>query len=134
MDQPILIVDDDSTIRSLVRRALTGAGYAVVAAPDGEAALEVVEAERPRLVITDMQMPRRDGRALIAHLRHEDPLLPILVVSALTERLDLDGIPVLAKPFSLTTLLDKVRQLLPTASEPQGCAPLSMTQDARPCC
>jgi two-component system, NtrC family, response regulator GlrR len=132
MDQPILIVDDDSDIRSLVRRVLTGAGYAVLTAPDGEAALAVVDAEHPCLVITDVQMPRRDGRALIAHLRHEDPLLPILVVSAVAEQPDLDGIPILAKPFSLADLLAKVQQLLPQANEYQVRAPFSKTQDALP--
>lgn len=116
MNQPILIVDDDSDIRSLVRRALTRAGYAVLTAPDGEAALAAVAAEYPCLVITDMQMPRRDGRALISHLRRQDPLLPILVVSALAEQPDLAGIPVLAKPFSLVTLLAQVQQLLPMTS------------------
>jgi two-component system response regulator GlrR len=130
MDQPILIVDDDADILSLMRRVLTGAGYAVVAVPDGEAALAEVEAERPCLVITDMQMPRRDGRALIAHLRHEDPLLPILVVSAVAERPDLDGIPVLAKPFSLAAFLATVQQLLPMTSEHAGMAPFPMIQDA----
>jgi two-component system response regulator GlrR len=132
MDQPILIVDDDADILSLMRRVLSGAGYAVVAVPDGEAALAEVEAERPCLVITDMQMPRRDGRALIAHLRHEDPLLPILVVSAVAERPDLDGIPVLAKPFSLAAFLATVQQLLPMASEHAGMAPFPMIQDAHP--
>jgi DNA-binding response OmpR family regulator len=130
MDQPILIVDDDSDIRSLVRRVLTGAGYAVLTAPDGEAALAVVDAEHPCLVITDVQMPRRDGRALIAHLRHEDPRLPILVVSAVAEQPDLVGIPILAKPFSLADLLAKVQQLLPLTSEDQGRGPFPVAQDA----
>jgi two-component system response regulator GlrR len=130
MDQPILIVDDDADILTLMRRTLSGAGYAVVAAPDGEAALAVVAAERPCLVITDMHMPRCDGRALIAHLRHEDPLLPILVVSAVAERPDLDDIPVLAKPFSLATLLATVQQLLPMTSEHLGRVAFPMTADA----
>jgi CheY-like chemotaxis protein len=132
MHQPILIVDDDADILSLMRRALTGAGYAVIVAPDGEEALAEVEAKRPCLVITDMHMPRRDGRALIAHLRREDPLLPILVVSAVAERPDLDGIPVLAKPFSLASLLATVQRLLPMTSEHQGMAPFSLTEDAHP--
>ncbi len=112
MPDTILVVDDDPAIRMLVQRALTRAGYAVTTAPDGAEAIAALTVAGPSLVITDLQMPRLDGHAVIAHVRHDHPKVPILVMTGTPEGAELGGIPVLPKPFQITTLLGRVKQLL----------------------
>src|SRR3954452_19108815 len=81
----ILIVDDESSMRFLLRMAFELAGHEVEEASDGQAAIEQVESGRlPDLVATDFMMPRMDGGELIARLR-DDPTtarIPIILVSA----------------------------------------------------
>jgi Response regulator receiver domain len=57
----ILIVDDDAVIREYLRLHLTGAGFSVRMAEDGQAGLEIVTAKPPDLIISDISMPRMDG-------------------------------------------------------------------------
>ena len=60
-DDPILIVDDDSSIRDVVSDLLDMVGYRVIAAADGVEALSMIERASPRLVLLDMRMPIMDG-------------------------------------------------------------------------
>lgn len=79
----ILTVDDSSSMRALLRRALTSQGFHVEQAEDGQAALEWLATNDVDLVITDINMPRLDGFGLIERLRaqprHADQ--PILVLT-----------------------------------------------------
>ena len=83
MTKAILTVDDSTSLRLLLREALTEAGHKVAEAGDGLAALEWLATNRPQLVITDITMPQLDGLALIAELRARDDMrdIPILVLS-----------------------------------------------------
>ena len=58
---PILVVDDDASIRELIGMALVDEGYEVQAAPHGAAALEVISHSRPSVILLDMRMPVMDG-------------------------------------------------------------------------
>lgn len=84
----ILVVDDESTVRRIMRVALSKAGYTVTLAENGEAALASIRAQAPDVLITDIEMPRMDGRALCAAINKEFPHreFPIFVVTSLTER------------------------------------------------
>ncbi len=111
MDAPILVVDDDPAIRMLVERVLTRAGYAVTSVEGGFAAESAVAETTPCLVITDLQMPRGDGRQLIAHLKRDHPTVPIMVMTGISEYADLSDIPLLTKPFPIARLLELVQRL-----------------------
>ena len=110
--QSILVVDDDHAIRDALALLLEDEGYAVLAAPDGLAALAVVARDSPDLVITDLYMPGLDGVGLMARLRSERPDLPIVVVSAGIRVSPPDGVPFFAKPFDSEELLAAVASLL----------------------
>ena len=77
----VLVVDDESDIRSSLRMILEYEGYEFAEASSGEAALERLEAERPDLVLLDIKMPRMDGLEILARVKQSDPALPIVVIS-----------------------------------------------------
>jgi len=79
--ETLLLVDDEPSVRRTGSRILTRFGYTVVAAEDGAAALELLEADAARvaLVVTDMVMPRMDARELIHRIRARWPELPVLL-------------------------------------------------------
>jgi len=82
----LLVVDDDPQVIDLVRQLLEGEPYEVVAAADGQEALEAIAHQRPDIVLLDLLMPRLDGFAVIEHLR-QDPQyrpLPVIVFTAKT--------------------------------------------------
>jgi CheY-like chemotaxis protein len=110
----ILIVDDESNMRFLHRMILERAGYEVVEAAHGAAALERAKDSPPDLVVTDLMMPVMSGRELIERLRG-DPVtagVPIVIVSA-NPRSALDvADAVLGKPFDPDELLAAARSLI----------------------
>lgn len=81
----ILVVDDSTTMRQMVNFTLTGAGHKVVEAADGEEALKVAEGGRFDLVITDINMPKMDGIALIKALRSRSDFKFVPILTLTTE-------------------------------------------------
>lgn len=79
----VLAVDDSRTIRDLLHMALTGAGYDVCLAEDGQDALSRIGDYEPDAIISDINMPRLDGFGLIEAVRHIDRFraTPILVLT-----------------------------------------------------
>ena len=79
----VMVVDDEPDIRYLLRITLEGAGYGVVEAAHGEAALEQVRRSPPQLVLTDRMMPRMNGGELIERLRADESTkaIPIVMIS-----------------------------------------------------
>src|ERR1700733_14793564 len=77
----ILIIDDDAQIRRMLERALTGVGYEVVEAKDGDDGLKAFAKHRPELVVTDIVMPDREGLETIRELRRLAPHLPVIAIS-----------------------------------------------------
>lgn len=116
-EQPyaILVVEDDLAIRQLLQRWLVDRRYAVRIAGDGREALQEIEIERPDLVITDLEMPRMDGMALIAILQRESPMLPIIIMTASASHPGVAGIPMLRKPFPVDHLMTTIQDLLKSA-------------------
>jgi len=78
----ILVVDDNENIRNLIVERLTGEGYQVFPAADGEEALDVMDHEHIDLMIADIMMPRMDGYELTSELRGAKYTLPILMITA----------------------------------------------------
>jgi CheY-like chemotaxis protein len=120
---PILVVDDDSLIRQMLRQMLEREGYAVVEADHGQQALVRVAEQVPELILLDLLMPEMDGFQFVEELyTHEEwRSIPIVIVTArdLTEedRLRLNGYveQILQKGmYSREALLAEVRQLVAT--------------------
>ena len=78
----ILVVEDHDSARFLYQEELTEAGYDVLAAADGQEALDLLQKQKIDLLITDIKMPHISGAALINQLHSTDPKLPVIVVSA----------------------------------------------------
>ena len=80
----ILVVDDEPTIRGLVRDVLEEEGHEVLLAEDGFAALRMVEAHDPDCVVLDVMMPGMDGHAVLSRIRQLDggPVLPVVMLTA----------------------------------------------------
>lgn len=113
----ILAVDDDQELRSLVGFALQRAGYMVLEAGEGQAALTLFQRERPDLVILDVNLPGMSGFEICQQIRAEStvPILMLTVRSAEEDEvhgLDLGADDYLTKPFSPRMLLARVRALL----------------------
>jgi DNA-binding response OmpR family regulator len=116
----ILCADDDEDILSLVSLRLERAGFRVVSAVDGDAALEAVRAHRPTVAILDVMMPKRTGYEVLAALRADPALagLKVILLSARVQESDVErGIDAgadayLAKPFKASDLVAKVEELL----------------------
>jgi CheY-like chemotaxis protein len=80
----VLVVDDDSDMRFMLKLLLERGGYQVNEAADGIAALHSIKASLPDLVVTDLRMPLMDGSDLILRLRSDDATahLPIILITA----------------------------------------------------
>jgi len=117
----VLVIDDDATLRSAVRRILERAGYDVLEAGDGAAGLQLHEQQGADVVIVDIFMPERDGLELIRDLRATSPQAKIVAMSGggRSGKIDLlkdatvfGASRTLWKPFEMTELLAAVRDLL----------------------
>jgi CheY-like chemotaxis protein len=109
----ILVVDDESAQRSLLRRILERAGHEVSEAGDGAAALEAVRESPPDLVVTDMMMPVMDGAELIRRLRCEPATAAIPIMAASGDsHLAVSADAVIAKPYSWCHLAETAEALL----------------------
>jgi CheY-like chemotaxis protein len=83
-DQPVLVVDDDPEVRGLLRRMLEPAGFAVVEADNGRAALERLREVKPTVILLDLMMPEMDGFAFVSEFRRHEAwrAIPIVVITA----------------------------------------------------
>jgi two-component system chemotaxis response regulator CheY len=113
----ILIVDDDESIRQIVRICLTDEGFEVFEAPNGQVALNTLNELTPSLILLDLRMPVMDGWEFARRYeKMPGPRAPVVAfVAALNAEqdcADLDAAGILAKPFDLDDLLKAVRSLL----------------------
>jgi PAS domain S-box-containing protein len=118
-NERILVVDDEDGVRRSAVRVLSRFGYAVEEAEDAEGALAITGKVAPfDLVLSDVVMPRMSGMALYRELRRRDSSVRVLLMSGHTAE-DLDaldepdaGVTFLHKPWSVTDLLRRVREVL----------------------
>lgn len=119
----ILVVDDESQITRVLRTTLSGHGYIVRTAGDGDEALEVMRQWAPDLVITDLSMPNMGGLELCRRIRTKSAV-PIIVLSVRgeekpkVEALDSGADDYVTKPFNMNELVARVRASLRRASLP----------------
>jgi CheY-like chemotaxis protein len=104
--QPILVVDDDADQRAAVAGLLSGRGYDVVVAVDGQDAWEMLaRGLRPGLIVLDLTMPRMDGWSFLAHLQGTiHASVPVIVTSAAAKRPPPGADACLEKPFEAAQL------------------------------
>jgi DNA-binding response OmpR family regulator len=113
----ILSADDDPQLLRLVTRNLQLEGYEVLAASDGQQALEFIEAHMPDLILLDVMMPKLDGFAVLERVR-EFASTPVIMLTARGQDqdkirgFDLGADDYLTKPFSIDELLARVRAVL----------------------
>jgi len=118
MPANLLVVDDDPDLLQLLSMRLTAAGYRVTGVGSAEAALAHLEAVRPQLVVSDVQLPGRDGLALFDEIRARHPALPVILLTAhgtipdAVEATARGVFTYLTKPFDGKALLDKIAQAL----------------------
>jgi two-component system cell cycle sensor histidine kinase/response regulator CckA len=119
--ETVLIVEDEPSVRHLARGVLEAQGYTVLTAANGQEALRVVREHRGspiRLVITDVIMPLMGGKVMAEWLKTAYPEIQILFTSGYTEDAISHhgvlepGVEFLPKPYTQTTLVSKVRELL----------------------
>ena len=114
----ILVVDDEESIRDLLRLVLTGQGYSVVTASGGEEAIEYLEAQPFDLVITDLVMPTVNGVEVLRAAKRIDPNFPVIVITGypsvetVTELVRLGAGDYLTKPFNVDVVIVTVAKLL----------------------
>ena len=105
-------------VRTVAERALTRHGYKVLAASNGEDALEILgRGEGVDLLISDVVMPVMDGPTMVREARKDHPDLPILFMSGYAEEqlrksIDIENVNFLPKPFSVTDLADAARRAI----------------------
>jgi DNA-binding NtrC family response regulator len=111
----ILIVDDDPSFRTKLKRALTRQGYRVQAAADAPAALEAAKAAKPDLVLVDLKRAERGWR-IVARFMRKWPLLPVVIITARPNQLftalaaGVGGL--LEKPLHIPRMLQAISHLL----------------------
>ncbi|WP_254452709.1 response regulator [Roseicella sp. DB1501] len=115
----VLMAEDEVLAAEVLAEGLSEAGFTVLTAPDGQAALELAAAGAAfDLLLTDLRMPRMDGRELIARLRSERPDLPVVVMTGFPPP---DGpaalhsgpapLRLLTKPIQIAPLVDALRSV-----------------------
>ena len=113
----VLVVDDERVLADTLRYNLAKAGYEVLVAADGEAALRLARQESPDLIVLDVMLPRLDGFDVCRIIREESSV-PILMLTARDEEMDkvlgleLGADDYLTKPFSIRELLARVKAML----------------------
>ncbi len=80
--EPLLLVEDKTELRAMLRKALERAGYAVDEAPDGAAAIQKIRARRYLMVITDLKMPGASGLDVLRETKQADAAMPVLLLTA----------------------------------------------------
>ncbi|HEX5938970.1 MAG TPA: response regulator [Dehalococcoidia bacterium] len=111
----VLVVEDDERIQRLVELVLRGEGYCVLQASDGRRALELLDREKPDLVILDLMLPLLDGWTLREKMRQQPATaeIPVILMSAVRNLREtarqLQVADYLSKPFEIDDLVRSVR-------------------------
>jgi CheY-like chemotaxis protein len=113
----VLLAEDDSDIRRIYTEMLSGNGFEVFSAVDGEDVLTQVGEQAFDLLILDLFMPRVDGFEALTRLREQGQMIPVIVMTGHFPETEVDariqglGVStVLRKPVMISTLLDAVKQ------------------------
>ena len=124
MPRKVLVADDEPNIVISLEYLLRREGYAVVVARDGQEALEVIDRERPDLVLLDVMMPRKTGFQVCQAVRGDDRLQSVKILMLTAKGRDTDVAKGMAlgadasmtTPFATKELVQKVADLLASAA------------------
>ena len=109
---PILVVDDDPTLRRALSRILRHEGHEVIEAADGRTAVDLTRAYDPSLMVLDYMMPGMDGEMVLEALRDDGDAPPALLLTASGAQQaraeEIGAVQGLSKPFHVEDLLDAV--------------------------
>ena len=122
-NETILLAEDDPGVRTFIDQALKSLGYIVYQAKNGEDALKLLKKEKinPQLLITDIIMPGMDGKELSQKVKKILPKIKIIYTSGYTdsyigsEELQQEGVHFIGKPYSISTISSKIREVLTKA-------------------
>lgn len=126
MAQKILVVEDESSIRGIIKDYLENAGFMVLEAQNGKEALELIEKENFNLALLDVMLPYVDGWTLCRRIKQNGPI-PVIFLTARTEEYDevmgfeIGADDYIKKPFSPAVLLMRVNRLLDKQQEIMPC-------------
>jgi two-component system OmpR family response regulator len=115
-DKIVLIVEDDTTLQSLLHYNLSKEGYRCIAAADGLQGLDMARKERPDLILLDVMLPKMNGFEVCRTVRNEMNV-PILILTAKDDEvdkvvgLDLGADDYMTKPFKMRELLARIRAI-----------------------
>lgn len=120
MVKTVLLIDDESVVVEIAKRKLESLGFKALCAGDGQEALDLLNSQKPDLIVLDVQMPRMNGYTFLTELRkHPNSTIsatPVIVVTAYAENNPIfsrHGIKgYLLKPLRLEDLVEKVQELL----------------------
>jgi CheY-like chemotaxis protein len=129
----VLVVDDEEMVRSMARAVLRNEGYEVLEANNGKDALDVLAGagKLPALVLLDLKMPVMGGAELVPILNHDYPELRVIVTSGYSEEDARKDLPpgaiadFLQKPYSLSTLTEKVEAILNSGGPNEEAPPIA---------
>jgi len=129
----ILVVDDESPIRKLLRVGLSTQGYSVFEAANASAAMEQVALVQPDLILLDLGLPDLSGHELLRRWRDEGSDLPVVILSSRTDEsgivqaLELGADDYITKPFGMNELVARIRVALRHRLQQQGERPIFET-------
>ena len=125
----ILVIDDEISIRAMLRDMLEGEGHQVIEAPDGAVAMKQCRDQSVDLIITDILMPEKDGLEVIREIRRLAPDTKVIAISGGNPQVHVRFLDIakhlgayrtIDKPFALHTLLDAVHDALQAGSSPSA--------------
>ena len=131
----ILVVDDEPPIRKLLRVGLGSQGYAVSEAPNARAAIDLMQTERPDLILLDLGLPGMTGLELLGKWRGDGLDVPVVILSSRTDEagivsaLELGADDYVTKPFGMNELVARIRVALRHKFQQQGEKPVFHTGD-----
>lgn len=124
----VLVVEDDASLRRLLEIRLGADGYDTRSAGDGAEALDVLSGWLPRVIVTDVMMPRLSGLSLCRAVRADErtAAIPVILLTAryfdsdMQDVVDLGGVTFMSKPFDHAALTSALRAALAEAPAPKG--------------
>jgi two-component system KDP operon response regulator KdpE len=123
---PILVVDDEPSLRRLLRTSLSPQGYSVLEAATARGAIESLSRDSPEVVLLDLGLPDMDGLEVIRRVRRDGKMVPIIVLSSRGDErgkvaaLDLGADDYVTKPFGMGELVARIRAALRHRLQQQG--------------
>ena len=117
----VLVIDDDDAMRTVLKDFLQRDGHRVVEAPNGDAAVLLVEMEPVDVVILDKEMPGMNGLDVLAFLHRRFPATPVIFITAFggprvaEESYRRGAVEYIEKPFRLSSVVDRVQKLIDDA-------------------